>query len=197
MTSTGIIFIVIGVYIALLGISYYLIYHKHHKRNNIKIDELIELVTKYVSITTISIFIIGCGIYMIITLAKNRFDYNTQETISNFIFGILLISVTIYNYIVYLRNSLKDLNQEVKEAKRKYNLKVGEIIELIVFTILILLPIFKIPVFIKMVPSKELYIEIAKTVAISVSAIFLLYNLNPIGIKERIFKKKDKNKDEE
>ena len=44
-----------GLYLLAIAVSYYLIFRKHHKRNHVEIFELVNLVTKYFVITTISI----------------------------------------------------------------------------------------------------------------------------------------------
>lgn len=194
--NLNIIFILVGLYIIALGIIYFLIFRKHHKRNKVEIDELIELVSKFFSLTTISLFIIGCGIYLFRNAAIHRYD--NEEVRNSIILGIFIISATVLNYINYLKKSLKDFEEEVRQEKRKNDFKIGQIILLVLLIVFMLMPILRIPTFLKLKEFKEkLYFEIGKTVLLSISSIFLLYNLDPMGIKELIFRKKDKNKDKE
>lgn len=193
MFNTYLIFTVIGIYVLLCGLAYYLIFREHHKRNKVELGELIELVTKFYSITTISILMICFGIYLFIQAAINRYDL--EEVIDNLALGIFIISAVVFNYINYLKNSLKDFNQEIRIENQKKNAKIGQILEIIIFILLALTPIYRIPTFNRLKEYKpELYIEIVKSCLISISSIFLLYNLNPLNIKEKIFKKKDKEK---
>lgn len=193
MFNTYLIFTVIGIYILICGLAYYLIFRKHHKKNKVEIGELVELITKFYSITTISILMICFGIYLFIQAAINRYDL--EEVIDNLALGIFIISAVVFNYINYLKNSLKDFNQEIRIENQKKNAKIGQILEIIIFILLALTPIYRIPTFNRLKEYKsKLYIEIAKSCLISISSIFLLYNLNPLNIKEKIFKKKDKEK---
>ncbi len=195
MISKQILFILVGVYIFLVGLAYFLIFRKHHKRNKVEIDELISLVARFFSVTTISFIMIGCGIYLFRNAAIHKYDI--EEVRSSLVLGMFIISATVLNYINYIKRSLKDYDEEIRQEKRKKDIKIGEILLLIVLLVLMFVPAIKIPTFIKLKEfQKELYIEIAKSVLISISSIFLLYNLNPIGIKDKIFKKKDKEKEE-
>lgn len=194
MISRNIVFILVGVYLIFVGILYFLIFRKHHKRNKVEIDELISLVAKFYSLTTISLIMIGCGIYLFRNAAIYKYDI--EEVRNSLILGVFIISATILNYINYIKKSLNDYNEEIRQEKRKKDLKIGEILLLIILIIFIFIPIIKIPNFIKLKDFRnELYIEIAKSVLISISSVFLLYNLNPTGIKDKIFKKKDKEKE--
>ena len=193
MNDTYLAIVIIGIYFLLCGIAYFLIFRKHHKRNKVKIGELVEPVTKFYGITTITILMIFCGLYLFADAAINRYDL--EEVISDLVLGVFIISAVVLNYINYLKNSLKDYNQEVREENQKKNAKIGQILELIIFIILVFTPVYKIPTFIRLSEFKiNLYWEIIKSVLISISSVFLLYSLNPLDIKGKIFKKKDKEK---
>lgn len=110
------------------------------------------------------------------------------------LFGITVISISIINYIFYIKGSLIDPNQEEREATKKATLKIGEILEFIIFTIFILMPIWCIPHFISLVPErKELIKELIIIFAISFASIFLMFALNPLNIKEKLKKLDSKN----
>ncbi len=61
--------------------------------------------------------------------------------------------------------------------------------EFIFFTIFILTPLWRIPAFIRIYKENgKLILEIIKSVILSVVSIFLMYQLNPIDIKNKIHK---------
>lgn len=69
-------------------------------------------------------------------------------------------------------------------------MKIGEILELIIFTIFLFMPIWRIPNFIELYQNnKGVIVEILKSIFISLLSLLLLYNLNPMDIKEKIGKK--------
>ena len=59
-------FIIGLLYVIALGVIYYLLFHKHHKRNKIDFSELITLVTRFYTRTTIAIILVVAGGYCII-----------------------------------------------------------------------------------------------------------------------------------
>ena len=109
--------IIFGAYIIILGIIYYLIFHKHHKRNQVDFSELISLLTKYYSLSIISTLLIVFGIYCF-SLA-HEYSYDRTEVIMYMITGILIISLTIINYIFYIKRNLVDYNQTIREMNKK------------------------------------------------------------------------------
>lgn len=175
----------VGIYLIVLGIVYYFIFHKHHKKNKIELDELMPLVTKFYTLTTLTFFMIGIGIYAI--LNANQFKDSRSDVVAGVLLGIVIISITIISYVFYIKRSLKDLNQEERETTRKNVAIVGEILQLIFFIIFILMPIWRIPVFIKVIEQKnELIIELVRSFGLSIAAIILLNSLNPLDIKGKI-----------
>ena len=107
------------------------------------------------------------------------------------------MSATIINYIFYIKNSLKDLDPVAREENKKYILKIGEILELILFTIFCLTPIWRIPAYINMYKNNQsIVLPNIKAITLSVASLFLMYQLNPLDIKNKILKNK-KVKDEE
>ena len=185
-------FIIGLLYVIALGVIYYLLFHKHHKRNKIDFSELITLVTRFYTRTTIAIILVVAGGYCIIV--ANDYRENRSEVVANIVFGIAIISPTIINYIFYLRESLRDPNPEIREQNKKATIKIGEILELIIFSIFILMPIWCIPHFINLVPRRdELIKEVIIVFAISFSSLFLMYALNPMDIKGKFKKLDSKN----
>lgn len=154
---------------------------------------MVELVTKFYSLTLLSILLLGAGFFLILNAVTYKYD--RMEVITSVSLGIFINILVVYNYIVYIRKSLQDLNQEIREEEKRRTIKIGEILELIIFTIMILTPLWRIPYLIDIYENKkEFTIEIIKVCVISIAALFLLYNLNPMNIKEKIkqhFIKKD------
>ena len=147
--------------------------------------ELVELVTKFYSLTLLSILLIGVGFFLILNAVTYKYD--RMEVITSVSLGIFINIVVVYNYIVYIRKSLQDFNQEIREEEKKRTIKIGEILELIIFTIMMFTPVWRIPYLIDIYDNKrEFTIEIIKVFVISIAAIFLLYNLNPMNIKEKV-----------
>lgn len=114
------------------------------------------------------------------------------EVISRVLIGIIIISVTIINYIFYLKKNLQDLDQELREENKKCTMKIGEILELIFFTIFLFTPIWRIPSFMKLSETSNLIVEIGKSIFVSFLSVILLYNLNPMDIKNKKIVKKYK-----
>lgn len=187
-TDLNLLMLILGsLYIIGLGVIYYVIFHKHHKRNKIDSSELLPLVTRFYTRTTVAIILIIAGIHCIIS--ANDYKEDRTEVISIVILGIAIISITIINYIFYIKTSLADPNPEVREQTKKATIRIGEILEFIIFTIFILMPIWCIPHFINLVPKKEELIkELIIVFAISFSSLFLMYVLNPIDIKGKLKK---------
>lgn len=186
----------IGLYLLLVGLAYFLIFRKHHKRNEVEIFELVNLVTKFFVITTVSIVVIVFGIDCI--LVANQYLETRSDVIGAIITGILLISVTIINYIFYLKRALQDYEIVERQENKKKTLQIGEWLQLIFFIIMIFMPIIRIPYFIKVFEDKvELAKDIFRSFFISFAAMFVLYSLNPLNIKEKLLKVSDENKTKE
>jgi len=185
-----------GIYVIVLGIIYYIIFHKHHKRNKIKLDELISLVSRFYTRTTISILLILAGMHCVVL--ANVYKEERNDVIAFLLLGIFIISITIMTYIQYLKGTLRDPNPELREISRKATLKVGEVLEFIIFVGFILMPIWCIPYFLNLVSQKEKLIkELIKIFAISFASLFLLFSLNPLDIKGKLNRKKKKKSDED
>ena len=186
----------IGLYLLLVGLAYFLIFRKHHKRNEVEIFELVNLVTKFFVITTVSIVVIVFGIDCI--LVANQYLETRSDVIGAIITGILLISVTIINYIFYLKRALQDYEIVERQENKKKTLQIGEWLQLIFFIIMIFMPIIRIPYFIKVFEDKvELAKDIFRSFFISFAAMFVLYSLNPLNIKEKLLKVSDEDKTKE
>lgn len=175
----------IGIYLIAIGVAYYFIFRKHHKKNKVELDELINLVTKFYTLTMLTTVMIIFGIACI--LRANDYKESRMEVISWVLFGITVITISITNYVFYIKKNLQDLDQEVRTATRKANVKIGEIIEIIFFTIFITMPIWRIPVFIETFSNKKVFVdELIRAFGLSIASIVLLVALNPINIKEKI-----------
>ena len=149
----NILTIIFGVYLIAIGIAYYFIFRKHHKKNKVQFDELITLVTKFYTLTMLTTVGVIVGIACI--LYANTFKYDRSQVIAGVLLGIIIITVTIINYIFYIKRNLKDMDDSAREKVRKATIKIGEVIELIFFTIFILMPIWRIPKFIEVISDKS------------------------------------------
>lgn len=171
-----------GVFLILLGIIYYLIFHKHHKKNQVELFELVELVTKFYVRTIILVILLLVSVYFIILAV--HFQEDRSDTLSYILLAIIIASISILNYRKYIKDSLQDYVMEVRQENNKRALKIGEILEVICFIICILAPIWRLPGFIEVFENKQkLAIEIVKAFAISIGGIILLFALNPMNIK--------------
>ena len=130
------------------------------------------------------------GIFCIIN--SNSYKEDRNEVIIGVSSGILIISATIINYIFYIKRNLKDFNQEAREKIKKANIKIGEIIQIIFFTLFVFTPIWRIPKFIELFDNRfELIKQIILSFLLSISSIILLITLNPIDIKGKLAKFKN------
>lgn len=171
-----------GVFLILLGVIYYLIFHKHHKKNKVELFELVELVTKFYVRTIILIILLLISVYFIILAVHYQEDRN--DTLSYILLAIIIASISIINYRAYIKASLLDYDMEVRKENNERKLKIGEILEIICFIICILAPIWRIPGFIEVFGDKEkLTIEIIKSFSISIGGLILMFALNPMNIK--------------
>ena len=187
--------LLLGMYLILIGVAYYLIFHKHHKRNKVELDELVSLVTKFYSLTMLSTIFICIGFSCIVATATVKYD--RSEVIIYILAGIAIISITIINYIFYIKKALRDYDQNVRQANKKRTLKIGEVLLFVFLLLFMLMPIWQIPRFMEIEETKTLIIEIAKSIGVSIASIFLLFMLNPIDIKERISNKFKKTENKE
>lgn len=116
------------------------------------------------------------------------------ERLLDFTLSIAMISGVIIYFIQFIKKNLRDIDKSQKEAEEKTDRDMGEVVQLVVFSVIILMPIWKIPAFINiynnMIESKELVIEIGKAFGYSFLGIVLMLELNPLDIKKRISRKK-------
>lgn len=189
-----------GALFILLGVIYYLIFHNHHKRNQVELFELVELVTKFYVRTIILMISLSVSVYLVIMAVYLQEDRN--DVIACIALAVIIASLAIINYRYYIKISLLDYETEVREQNNKRKLKIGEILEIICLIICILAPVWRIPGFIEVFENKaKLATEIIKSFAISIGGLVLIFALNPMNIKrflveeERETKKKSsKNK---
>lgn len=171
-----------GIFLILLGIVYYIIFHKHHKRNHIELFELVELVTKFYVRTILLVVLLAVSAYFImlgVYLQEERSD-----TITCIVIAIIIASFSILSYRKYIKLSLIDYDMEIRAENNQRKLKVGEVLEVICFIICILAPIWRIPYFIEIFDDRsKLALEIIKSFAISIGGLILIFALNPMNIK--------------
>ena len=185
--------LIFGIYFILIGIAYYLIFHKHHKKNKVELDELVSLVTKFYTLIMFSTFMIVLGIFCI--LNSNNYKDSRTDVILGVSLGIIIIYLAIMNIVFYVKSNLKDLSQEERELTKKAIIKIGEILQIIFFIIFLLMPIWRIPVFIDVYEDrKELFKELIRAFGLSIASIILLIALNPTDFKGKIKRFFNKNR---
>lgn len=178
-----------GALLILLGVIYYLIFHKHHKRNKVELFELVELVTRFYVRTIVLILLLLVSAYFIFLAVYFQEDRN--DTISYILLAIIIASISIINYRAYIKASLLDYEIEIRKETNRRTLKIGEILEVICFIICILAPVWRIPGFIEVFGDKpKLTIEIIKSFGISIGGLVLLFALNPMNIKRFLVEEK-------
>ena len=62
----NIVTLILGIYLIAIGVAYYFIFRKHHKKNKVELDELVSLVTKFYTLTMFSTLMIILRIACII-----------------------------------------------------------------------------------------------------------------------------------
>lgn len=175
---------IVLIFFAIIGITYYIFFSEHHKRNNMKFDEVYPLVINYYILSIISTFLLIFGIDTIFT----GYVYNDEiiELIKEFIFGIVIISLVILNFIFYIKKHKVDLVQSEREIQEERTNRIAEWVELIIFLLMIIISVHNIYKYIIFIDKIEKYKQIVKSVFYILIAIFLTYNLNPLDIRNKI-----------
>lgn len=177
--------IVMIIFILISTLIYVGIFSKHHKRNKLNYVEISEIYISYIVLMMISTFILLVAFDMFLT-GLEAIEYR-RERYANFFFSVIVTAGVIWNFVRFVKHNLKDFETSDKESSNKKTLKVGEILQLIFFTIIIFTPLWRIPEFLKLIEDKkELLIQIGISFFYSILAIFLLIKLNPIDIKEKL-----------
>lgn len=172
------------VFLIITGISYYIFFGKHHKRNAMKYNEIYPLVINYLALFIISFFILAFGVDIVLT----GYIYNEEvsEVIKELFIGFSVISLVILNFIFYIKRHNIDLIQADREAKEKIDAHIGEWVEIVVFILIILVSVFNIFKYISFIDKFIKYKQIFISILCIITSSFLLYHLNPLDIKNKI-----------
>ena len=176
--------------------SYYLIFNKHHKRNNLKDFEILKSFTNYFVTLSITVVVMFIGIQFFKEASNNLDDRSTEITF--LIWAILIITGAICNFIFFIKRNLKDLDPAIRISYEKRMMKTAEILEIICFGLFIFMPLWlKVPLKIAYADGdKQLFAKYLEASIISpFTSIFLLYQLNPLDIRNRIKKQFGRDKD--
>ncbi len=185
------ILIVLG--IALIGLSYYFIFRGHHKKNKMTFAEIYPLVIEYFAISIISIMLLAVGIGCIARGCINNDEI--AEVIKEFAIGIIIISLTILHFIFWVKTHKVDLEVAKREEKEVRTTNIAEWIELIAFILIIIASIFNIVKYAQFLDETEKFRQIGTSILCILASFILLYNINPLKIKDKIkgiFKKGSK-----
>ena len=190
--------IVLLIYMIICIVSYYLIFNKHHKRNQLKDFEIMKSFTNYFVTLSMTIVVIFVGIQFF----KKAYEYLEERSteITFIVLAILTIGGAISNFIFFIKRNLKDLDPVVRINYEKRMMKTAEILEVIIFGLFIFMPIWlKIPLKTAYYDGdKTLFIKyIAASIISPVIAVFLLYELNPLDIRTKVRDLVCKNKNDE
>lgn len=191
----------VSIFIIIMAVTYFLLFKEHHKRNKMEFFEIFPLLINYFVLFIISFFLLLYGLDTLLT----GYVYNEEiyEVIKELATGIIIISLVILNFIFYVKKHNQDLVQEVREEKKKKDLKLGEWSEIIVFLIVIGMSIYNIYTYSQYIDESLKYRQTIGAVLCIVVTLFLWYNLNPLDTAEKfkdLFKKKksiDENQEDE
>lgn len=173
------------IFFVITTIIYVGIFSKHHKRNKLNYVEISEIFMSYTVLMIISTFILLIAFDLFLT-GLEAIEYR-RERYANFISSVIMTSIVVWNFIRFLKHNLKDIEISEKETTEKKTLKVGEVLQLIFFIIIMFTPIWRIPEFLKLIENKvELIKQILISFFYSILAIFLLIKLNPLDIKNKL-----------
>lgn len=174
---------IILIFLLIVGISYYCFFWKHHKRNEMNFSEIYPLIINYLVLSIISTLIFILGIDIVLT----GYIYNDEvaEVIKELIIGLAIISSVIINFIFYVKRHRIDLIQSDREENEKQTRNIAEWIEFIIFSLFILFSFFNIFKYMSFIDRAERYKNIMGSILCICASIFLLYNLNPLDIKNK------------
>ena len=101
--------------------SYYLIFNKHHKRNNLKDFEILKSFTNYFVTLSMTVVVMFIGIQFFKEASNNLDDRSTEITF--LIWAILIITGAICNFIFFIKRNLKDLDPAIRISYEKRKTK--------------------------------------------------------------------------
>lgn len=177
--------------IVLIGVSYYLLFKEHHKRNEMTFSEIYPLVIEYAVMCVISILLLVFGVSSVINGYVNNDE--VREVIKELTVGLVTISLVIIHFIFWVKRHRQDLNVEVREEDEKKTSHIAEWIEIIVFVIIIIASICNIIKYAQFIDTVEKYRQISISILCIIASCILINNLNPLKIKDKI-KEKFKSK---
>ena len=181
---------IVMLYIAIIGISYYFIFRKHHKDNLLKFADIYPLFINYSVLCIISTFVLIFGVDVLLT--GYMFQEQRSEVVLDLIAGLSIISIVILNFIYYIKKNKAPVNIEMQEEKNKMDAKISEWIELIIFIAMFVYSIFNIIKYSNFVDELEKQRQVLLYSISAIISIFLLLHFKPLNIKEKfkIYKKK-------
>ena len=174
--------IILGLII--IGLSYYLLFKEHHKRNEMTFSEIYPLVIEYVVMSIISVILLIIGVNCIIT--GYTYTDEIKEVIKELFLGFSIIILVILHFIFWVKKHRKDLDFTEREIEEKKTADIAEWIELIVFIAMIIAAIFNVIKYIQFIDITEKIRQIIGSILIIIASLILLYNLNPLQIKDKI-----------
>ncbi|MCX4303529.1 MAG: hypothetical protein K1W33_06245 [Clostridia bacterium] len=170
--------------IATIGLSYYLLFKEHHKRNEMKFSEIYPLFIEYAVMSVISILLLVFGMGSVI----NGYTNNDEivEVIKELTVGLVTICLVILHFIFWIKKHRIDLDFEVREVDEKRTSNIAEWIEIIIFILVIIGSIFNIVKYIQFIDEVVKYKQLSISVLCIIASVILIRNLNPLNINKKI-----------
>lgn len=177
---------IILIYLVFIGLLYYVLFAKHHKKNKLTFSEIYPLIINYLCVAIISTFVFLFGMDCVLT----GYIYNDEisEVVKELFLGLTAISIVILNFIFYVKKHRVDFIESERKENEKRDNYIGEWVQILIFSLMILIPLFNIFKYINFIDKAQKYRQIFGSVLCIVSSIYLLYNLNPLDIKGKIKK---------
>ena len=160
---------------------YFILFRKYNKRNGLSvIDKLINC-SEFSSKTAVHEFMIILGLdYFIEGMLLIESVY---ERYANFAVAVIVISLTIFHYIKFVKKLFIDRVAEEVIANEKRTEKFAEYVLLIFLGAMIITPIFYIPKAAAICSTgNQFFTEIIKAVGCMLTGGYLLVYMNPLGV---------------
>lgn len=163
------------------AILYFIIFRKYNKRNKLNIFEIIRNMLEYSSKSALHMFTIALGLdYFIEGMLLLESVY---ERYANFFVAVLILSITIFHYIKYVKKLFIDLKEEDVKANEKRTEKFAEYVMFIFLGAMLITPVFYIPRAAAIsVDGSMFFTELIKALGCSLTGGYLLVYMNPLGV---------------
>lgn len=163
------------------AILYFIIFRKYNKRNKLNIFEIIRNMLEFSSKSALYMFMIVLGFdYFIEGLLLLEAVY---ERYANFFVAVLIISITIFHYIKYVKKLFIDLKEDDVKVNEKRTERFAEYVMFIFLGAMLITPVFYIPRAAAIsLDGGMFFTEVIKALGCSLTGGYLLVYMNPLGV---------------